>query len=63
MKTFIFRYSTNYNLGIVVIVEDSLEKAKKLALEAGAWDTNDVTIIDSNTKRGIILDNASSNSF
>lgn len=63
MKTFIFRYSTNYNLGIVVIVEEDLEKAKEVALEAGAWDTNDVTIIDSNTKKGIILDNASSNYF
>jgi len=37
MKTFIFRYSTNYNLGIVVVVEENLDKARVLADAAGAW--------------------------
>jgi hypothetical protein len=63
MNTYIFRYSTNYNLGIVVVIEETLEKAKILALKAGAWSVDDVTVIDNNTKKGIIIDNASNNDY
>ena len=60
--TYIFRYSTNYNLGLVVINATSLEEAKELAQNANAWDTDDVTIID-NSIHGIILSNGDSWNF
>lgn len=56
MKTYIFRYSTNYNLGLVVVNALSLEAAKELAMMAGAWDTNDVVVIDLN-QEGVIIAN------
>ena len=60
--TFIFRYSTNYNLGIVVVNALTLDEAKEIALGNGAWDTDDVTIINPN-QQGIILCNSDSNGF
>lgn len=55
MKTYIFKFSTNYNLGIVVVTANSLKKAQQLAKTGGAWDIDDVTIIDHNTKKEEIV--------
>jgi hypothetical protein len=59
-NTYIFRYSTNYNLGLVVINALDLEDAKILALEAGAWDTNGVIVINPSIY-GAIITNGDSN--
>lgn len=62
MKTYIFRYSTNYNLGVVVVNAESLDEAKEYAKKVGAWDTNDYTEIDS-SKEGIIISNSDNNNY
>jgi hypothetical protein len=60
--TYIFRYQTNYGLGVVVVNATSDKEAKELAKIAGAWDTDDMTPVNPKIQ-GIILDNASSNNY
>ena len=62
LKTYLFRYTTNYNLGIVIVNANSEKEAKIMALKAGAWDTDDITVI-SNEKHGVVLSNGDSGSF
>lgn len=50
MKTYLFRFDTNYGTaGIIITTAKGLDYAKKLADERGAWDFNDITIIDTKT--------------
>ena len=51
MKTYLFRFDTNYETaGIIITTAKGLDYAKKLADEKGAWDFNDITIIDTETE-------------
>jgi len=46
MKTYLFRFMTNYEEGgIIIVTSKGLEWAKVEANRLGAWDTNDVEII------------------
>ena len=47
MKTYLFRFDTNYGeAGIILTTNKGLEYAKEKALWLGAWDTNDIVEID-----------------
>ena len=61
LSTYIFRYQTNYGLGLTVVVAEDLDSAKAMAKTAGAWDVDDVIVIDSNTKKGIVISNQDNN--
>lgn len=51
MKIYLFRFQTNYEeAGIIITTDKGLEYAKQYALELGAWDTNDVVIINTTTE-------------
>ena len=46
MKTYLFRFMTNYEEGgIIIVTSKGLEWAKVEANRLSAWDTNDVEII------------------
>ena len=58
MKTYIVCSETNYNLMVhIVNVSDreGEEEAKKLALEAGAWEGCEVHLLDVET-HGVVYD-------
>lgn len=61
LSTYIFRHQTNYGLGLTVVVAEDLDSAKAMAKTAGAWDVDDVIVIDSNTKKGIVISNQDNN--
>ena len=47
MKTYLFRFLTNYEeAGIIITTNKGLDYAKEKALYLGAWDVNDITEIN-----------------
>lgn len=54
MKTFIVTYTTNYGLGVMVINNENIDIAKKIADENGAWAGFEIHEIDKNQK-GIVF--------
>jgi hypothetical protein len=58
MKTFIVTYTTNYGLAVMIINNESIEMAKIIAKENGAWHGFDIKELDKN-KKGIIFREAS----
>ena len=54
MKVYLFRFDTNYEEGGIIITTDKgLEYAKEQADILGAWHTNEVIIIDTETEGAI----------
>ena len=56
MKAFIFAYSTNYDLGAVIIYAESKEEAILIAKKSKyVWDTNNIYEINTETDSKIVL--------
>lgn len=54
MKTFIFGYQTNYNLGACIVYANTKEEAIKIA-DSYAWDTNNIHEIDTTKYNNVLL--------
>lgn len=58
MKTYLFRFQTNYGeAGIIIVTSSGLEWAKGWALKMGAWDVNDVEEINAEEEHFLALVN------
>ena len=53
--TYIYQYHTNYGYKTMIIVAENTEEADKIALENGAWNTNDVSILHTDKKGCIYI--------
>jgi hypothetical protein len=62
LKTYIFRYDTNFGPGVIVVNAKDLEQAKQYAKIAGAWHTNDFIEMDA-TYEGVVYKDEDSPGF